>query len=183
MTSLKLGTPAPDFTVQTVSGESFTLGSVRAAGQSVVLVFLRHLGCLPCRAHVVELCRRQAELDQVNAQVLILSFGTLPAVQKWLQETCSSFKVGIDRDRAAYQAYGLERSFWRSRSLRTRWFYFRAWLAGTRSHNASGEDLSQLGGDFIVDRDGRLRLVHPSHDPLDRPSVDELLRVLADLPR
>jgi hypothetical protein len=29
-----------------------------------------------------------------------------------------------------------------------------------------------------VDKSGVLRLIHPSHDPTDRPSVDELLKVL-----
>ena len=82
------------------------------------------------------------------------------------------------RYRSVYTAYGLERSFWRSRSLGTRWFYFRAWLAGTPTHTSEGEDLSQLGGDFIVDPTGRLRLVHPSREPVDRPSVDQLFDVL-----
>ncbi len=38
--------------------------------------------------------------------------------------------------------------------------------------------LSKIGGDFIVDRNGILRLVHPSHDPTDRPSVEALLKAL-----
>jgi hypothetical protein len=37
------------------------------------------------------------------------------------------------------------------------------------------------GGDFIVDKNGVLRLVHPSHDPTDRPSADELLTMLKSI--
>lgn len=181
MTHLRLGEPAPDFALTTVEGEAITLHDVLADGRSAVLVFLRHLGCLPCRAHVTELCDRRAELAALNASVLIVSFGTLPAVQRWLAETCGEFRVGIDRDRSVYTAYGLERSFWRSRSLRTRWFYFRAWLAATPTHTSQGEDLSQLGGDFIVDPSGRLRLVHPSREPVDRPSVDQIFDVLISI--
>ena len=181
MTHLRLGEPAPDFTLTTVEGETVTLHDVLADGHSAVLVFLRHLGCLPCRAHVTELCARSETLAALDARVLVVSFGTLPAVQRWLSETCGQFRVGIDRDRSVYTAYGLERSFWRSRSLRTRWFYFRAWLAGTPTHTSEGEDLSQLGGDFIVDPTGRLRLVHPSREPVDRPSVDQIFDVLTSI--
>lgn len=49
-------------------------------------------------------------------------------------------------------------------------------------HDSHGDDTSQLGGDFIVDKNGVLRLVYPSHNPADRPPVDELLKVLASLP-
>lgn len=113
--------------------------------------------------------------------MFVISFGTLPAVQQWLKETCGDFTVLLDRERTVYKAYGLERSYWRSRSLRTRWVYFKAWMAGKKMHDSHGDDTSQLGGDFIVDRNGILRLVHPSHDPTDRPSVDELLKALKSL--
>jgi hypothetical protein len=45
-------------------------------------------------------------------------------------------------------------------------------------YDSHGDDTSQLGGDFIVDRNGILRLVHPSHDPTDRPSVEKLIEIL-----
>jgi hypothetical protein len=39
-----------------------------------------------------------------------------------------------------------------------------------------GEDVLQLGGDFIVDVQRRLLWTYRSADPLDRPRVDDLLR-------
>ncbi len=128
---------------------------------------------------MAQLCHQKKQLDALNTRVVVVSFGTLPAVQRWLQESCQSFKVLLDPDRRVYQAYGLERSYWRSRTLGTRWYYLKAWLAGKKSHGAEpGEDTSQLGGDFIVDKNGVLRLVHPSHDPTDRPAVENLLQTL-----
>jgi peroxiredoxin len=67
------------------------------------------------------LCARQDEFTQLNTRVFIVSFGTLPALQQWMKETCDSFEVLLDRDRTVYKAYGLERSYWRSRNLKTRW--------------------------------------------------------------
>lgn len=87
----------------------------------------------------------------------------------------------MDPDRSAYRAYGLERSFLRSRSLKTRWYYLKAWLSGKKTFESQGEDTSQLGGDFIVDNTGTLRLIYPSHDPTDRPPVDDLLKILVGI--
>jgi peroxiredoxin len=41
---LKLNAPAPNFTLQTVEGETITLSQVLENGNHVLLVFLRHLG-------------------------------------------------------------------------------------------------------------------------------------------
>jgi peroxiredoxin len=98
-----------------------------------------------------------------------------------MKETCSSFDVLLDRDRSVYKAYGLERSYWRSRNIKTRWVYIKAWLSGQKVHDSYGDDTSQLGGDFIVDRSGILRLVYPSQDPTDRPPVDDLINMLRNL--
>ena len=95
---------------------------------------------------------------------MIISFGTLLALQQWMQETCSTFQVLLDRDRKIYNAYGLERSFWRSHNLKTIWVYIKAWFSGKESHSSHGDDTSQLGGDYIVDRNGLLRFIYPSHD-------------------
>jgi alkyl hydroperoxide reductase subunit AhpC len=127
------------------------------------------------------LCDHQSEFAELDTRILIISFGTFPAVQQWLQETCGDFTVLLDRERTVYSAYGLERSYWRSRNLKTRWVYFKAWLAGKETHDSHGDDTSQLGGDFIVDKSGNFQFIHPSHDPTDRPSVDILLDVLKSL--
>lgn len=127
------------------------------------------------------MCDHQSDFANLNTRILIISFGTLATVEQWLAETCPDFTVLLDRERAVYQAYELERSYWRSRSLRTRWVYFKAWLAGKKTRDSHGDDTSQLGGDFIVDRNGILRFAHPSHDPVDRPSAEELIKTLARL--
>ena len=99
----------------------------------------------------------------------------------WLAETDSQFRLLLDPDRLAYQAYGLERSAWRAWSPRTIWYYIKAKLQGKEQYDSHGEDVHQLGGDFIVDNKGILRFVYRSHDPVDRPSVAELHQVLEAL--
>ncbi|GAB4463417.1 MAG: hypothetical protein Kow0070_23880 [Anaerolineales bacterium] len=71
-----------------------------------------------------------------------------------------------------------------AKKLRPRavWIYIKRWFARGEFYDSHGDDATQLGGDFIVDKNGVLRLVYPSHDPVDRPPVEALLKVLASLP-
>ena len=52
--------------------------------------------------------------------------------------------------------------------------YSRLFRQGRHLERPSGDTL-QLGGDFVVDRDGRLAYAYRSRGPDDRPSVDDLL--------
>ncbi|MBL8045164.1 MAG: AhpC/TSA family protein [Anaerolineales bacterium] len=130
---------------------------------------------------MAQLCAHHAELKRLNTRVLIISFGTFPAVQQWLAETGANFEILIDRERTVYAAYQLERSRLRSRSPRTLWLYFTRWLKGQKFHSSHGDDTSQLGGDFIIDKNGLLRFVYPSLEPADRPPVSKLFQVLQKL--
>jgi len=127
------------------------------------------------------LCAQQEEFTKLNTRVFIISFGTLPAVQQWLKETCVSFTVLLNRERTVYNAYGLEHSRLRSYHPRAVWIYIKRWFQRGEFYDSHGDDTSQLGGDFIVDTNGILRLVHPSHDPSDRPSVEKILGVLKQI--
>lgn len=130
---------------------------------------------------MAQLCQNEEHFERLKTRIVIISFGTLPAVQAWIKTSCVTFQVALDSERTVYKAYGLERSFWRSRNIKTLWYYFRAWLSGKKGFKSPGDDTSQLGGDFIVDKNGIFRLVYPSHDPTDRPPVGFLLDHLQQL--
>ncbi len=129
---------------------------------------------------MAQLCQHEDELRRLNAEVLIVSFSASPLVTAWLHEAGAPFPVLLDRDRTVYRAYGLERSWLRSWSLRTMWRYVQL-LATGRQWRGIQDDSAQLGGDFIVDTAGIVRLAYRSHDPTDRPPVPELLNLLRRL--
>jgi hypothetical protein len=129
---------------------------------------------------VAQLCQHQEELERLNVEVLIVSFGTLPAALAWLEETCSPFHLLLDPERGVYRAYGLERSLWRSWNLKTIWRYVQLLGAGRRWRGIQG-DSAQLGGDLIVGVDGIVKLAYRSHDPTDRPPVEHLLAIFNQL--
>jgi peroxiredoxin len=129
---------------------------------------------------VAQLCQVQDQLSRLKARVLLISFGTLPAAQAWLEETCAPFRLLLDPDRVVYRAYGLERSWRRSWNPRTIWYYAQLLRAGRRWRGIQG-DSAQLGADFILDPQGVIRLAYRSHDPTDRPSPEQLLSLLRQL--
>jgi peroxiredoxin len=126
------------------------------------------------------LCQHLEELEQTNTQVLIITFGSRQGAQIWLKETCSPFRLLMDPDRKVYHAYGLERSFLRSWNLRTILTYVKLLASGRKWRGIQG-DSAQLGGDFILDSQGKILLAYRSHDPTDRPSVQDLLAILRSI--
>ena len=99
-----------------------------------------------------------------------------------MNEVCGTFTVLIDRDQTVYTAYGLERSRLRSWHPRVLWVYIQRWFQRGAFYDSHGDDTSQLGGDFVIDKNDRLRLVHPSHDPTDRPSAEIIIAAIKGEP-
>jgi peroxiredoxin len=129
---------------------------------------------------VAQLAPLHADFQNLNTNVVAISFGDEYWVRAWLAETQSPFPVLLDPTLAAYQAYGLDRSALRSWGVKTLWYYARALGRGEKLLEKRG-DAYQLGGDFIVDADGMVQFAYPSHDPTDRPSIDELCAILRRL--
>ena len=110
-----------------------------------------------------------------------MAFEPEESAEQWREETGVRFTVLLDPDRSVYRAYGLERSVRRTWTLRTIRHYVAAIVRGERLHRPHG-DPYQLGGDFLVDASGIVRLAHRSVDPIDRPSVDRVLDVARRIP-
>ena len=122
---------------------------------------------------------RRAELDAWNAVVVVIGFEA-PRRQRGY---CRGLNLGdwpclVDEGLVAYHAYGLGRlAWWRTFTPASLWGYVKFWRRGHRMPRPKA-DIYQAGGDFVVDPDGRLALVHPGRTPHDRPSVDDILKAI-----
>ncbi len=123
--------------------------------------------------------RHSIKIESLNARLVVVSFGLATQARAWLDETGASFTLLLDPERAAYRAYGLEHSLARSWGMRVWLRYAQLLLAGRQWRGIQG-DSAQLGGDFIVDANGLIRLAHPSRDPTDRPPTSQLLALLSN---
>jgi hypothetical protein len=126
---------------------------------------------------VAQVVAHREQFQAANVQIATISFGSEYWSKVWLQETQSPFPFLVDQEQKAYRAYGLERSALRAWSPRNLLYYAKAKLQGRETLGNRG-DTHQLGGDFVVGENGRVLLAHPSRDPVDRPSIAELLQAV-----
>ncbi len=119
-----------------------------------------------------------------GSSVLVVSQAQPEVLAQYVARQRWDVPIVSDPQRAAYRAFGLERTHWlaffRPRVL---WRYLREMRKGYRVRMpAAGEDVLQLGGDFLLSPDRKVTFAYPSADPTDRPSVAELMRALLSVP-
>ncbi|MEW6473853.1 MAG: AhpC/TSA family protein [Actinomycetota bacterium] len=110
-----------------------------------------------------------------DAVVVAIAFSAPEHVAAYQREQLAPLTVLIDEDRIAYRAYGLgQGSVWKVWGPKIWWAYLKLIARGRRLQRPV-DDTLQLGGDFVVGRDGRLLYAFRSADPDDRPPVDDLI--------
>lgn len=107
---------------------------------------------------------------------MVITFTQVDLARRYRDEIGPGLTVLIDPDRSAYTAYGLERgrftTIWGWRSLRAYTRILRR--RGLSSLRRPVEDTRQLGGDFVVDAQGRLVWAHHGRGPDDRPTAAQV---------
>lgn len=122
-------------------------------------------------------------LADVGCSVLVVSQAKPRILEMYERRQPRSVPVVCDPERAAYRAFGLERTtlgtFLRPKVL---WGYFRGMFRGQGVKKPyEGEDVLQLGGDFILNRARRVVFSYPSADPTDRPSIESIIAAVASV--
>ena len=116
-----------------------------------------------------------------DAAVALVTFTRQRKLRGYRSRLELPYPVLADEERASYRAYGLGRGpWWQVWGLPTLRAYSRLLRGGARLHRPT-EDVHQLGGDFVVDREGKLAYVYRSRSPADRPAVDDLVRAVNEL--
>jgi hypothetical protein len=117
------------------------------------------------------------QIRQAGGDVLAVSFSPPERVAEFLQRTPLPFRLWSDPGGSAYRAFGLGRATWLTFfRLAVLGRYLRLMARGWRvERQAPGDDLLQLGGDFVTDAAGQVVFARPSRVPTDRPTAAELL--------
>jgi alkyl hydroperoxide reductase subunit AhpC len=120
----------------------------------------------------------EAELDALDVAVAIVTFDAGPMAEAYVAQTGIRWPLLVDGERELYRAYGMLRGrAWDLYGPPTIWTYIKL-LARGRRLQKTGSDVTQLGGDVLIDPAGAVRLHHVGRGPADRPSVQELLAVV-----
>jgi peroxiredoxin len=118
------------------------------------------------------------EFRALGAEIVVISFVQPERLSQYLKAHPWPFRVLADPSRTVYRAFGLGSATW-MQILQPRVIarYFGLIFRGRMPHMAH-EDVHQLGGDFVLDRTGRVVFEYRSRDPADRPRVSELLEAV-----
>lgn len=111
----------------------------------------------------------------------MISFGLEEGAKKWLSDTDCPFPMLLDTERQTYHTFGLKRSVLKVWGVTSLVYYAEAMHAGKtlpKPYENVHDDTQQMGGDFILDGEGRVRFLYPSQTNTDRPSVNLLLEEL-----
>ncbi|KAG7219614.1 hypothetical protein INR49_018952 [Caranx melampygus] len=117
-----------------------------------------------------------------SLRVLVVSFGGLEGAQLWLQQTGCTFDMLLDPQRKVYRSFGLGSSYAKVMKFSCLLQYSEYGVAKRDAPDIPPrllEDIYQLGGDFVLDEAGKVIFSHPSKNPLDRPTVTNVLQVAA----
>jgi hypothetical protein len=130
-----------------------------------------------CRAHLGEVQQVWPAIQELGGRVLVINLTRPDQVAAFLRRHPLPFDVVCDPSTEAYRALGLGRASW--------WTFLRpgvigryllALARGTRPAKLhEGDDLLQLGGDFVLDGRHQLVYAYRSRTPTDRPAATELL--------
>ena len=126
----------------------------------------------------------RSRFRRLGTQVVLVGLGTPERARWFCEDRDLPFTCVSDEDRSAHRAYGLKRGTLRQvlgPQVYLRWT--KARLLGDMPLPSArfGEDVMQMPGTFVVDRDGIVRYAHRNRDVTDNPPNEELLAVLADL--
>ncbi|MBW2254313.1 MAG: AhpC/TSA family protein [Deltaproteobacteria bacterium] len=117
-------------------------------------------------------------LDAYDVKVAVVTFEAGFLARAYVQETGLQWPLLVDTDRTLYHAYDmLNASFWDVWGPKTLWAYAKELLGGAKLVKSDG-DISQRGGDVLIDPESIVRLHHVGDGPADRPPVAKLLEVI-----
>jgi peroxiredoxin len=145
------------------------------ADRPVVLVFLRHFGCIHCREHAVQLRDRYEEMQQQGVDLVAIGTGDQRYAGAFVRDEKIPYLVLVDDDAKAARAASVKTASWYRLLHPSTW---RATVAthkrGHRSHSP-GKRVTQLGATFVLGPGDAVRYAHVDADSTDHAAIPDVL--------
>jgi peroxiredoxin Q/BCP len=151
--TLKIGDPAPDFSLPADNGQTVSLKDFR--GKKVILYFYPKDDTPGCTSQACGFRDSYPQIEERNAVVIGVSPDDVKSHQKFKTKFDLPFLLVADTDHALAEAYGV----WAEKSM-----YGKKFMGIQRSH-------------FVIDEEGRLLDVQGKISPAD--SVSQALKILS----
>jgi peroxiredoxin len=143
----------------------------------VLLVFLRHAGCVFCREAMSDLASTRETIEKTGTRIVIVFLGDDRAIDEVLQlYGLSSLDRIHDVDQSLYRAFGLKRGTWRQLAgPRVWWRGMDASFVGGHKQGRTAGDVRQMPGIFLLNQCEVVRSFRHSSAG-DRPLYDAFVR-------
>jgi peroxiredoxin len=131
----------------------------------------------------VLVAEQKKRLDAAGAEVVLVGYDSPSLLAAKIMAGLEvTFRLVLDPERSAYRQWGMGRMSWlRMLSMvRLTGRYLKLLLRGEKFLGFA-PDMGQLGGDFVVDRDGRIAFAHVMRDNGDRVVVEKLVSAVEGL--
>jgi len=169
-----MGAPAPPLDLPTAAGDPWSLATLR--GRNVILSFLGPANCLFCRAHVIHLIQARERIAEAGAEVVLIAHHDPELMMSKMMHSLNlPFVLLFDKTRAAYQRWGLGTVGFKAYVRPGLYLGVARILLRREKSLGHVPDRTQMGGDFVVDRNGKLVFVNRLRSFHDRAKVEDLL--------
>jgi peroxiredoxin len=155
-------------------GTQHRLGDLWAE-QPVVVVFLRHFGCVHCREHAVELRDRYDDLRAEGVELVAVGTGDQRYAGAFVRDEKIPYLVLVDDDAKAAHAASVTFASWYRLLHPTTWRKtITALKSGHRIHSP-GKRVTQLGATFVLGPGNEVRYTHVDADSTDHAAIPDVL--------
>jgi len=146
-----VGTPAPDFTLNSTSGTPVTLSALKGSDKRVLLAFFPMAFTSVCTAEMCAFTEDYDAFGKTGVTVLPISVDSIPTLKEFKAKNSLSVDLLSDFKRDASRAFGtlLEEQFFSNRAY------------------------------FLIDTDGIVRWVHVEDSPGKSRTNAEILAAIA----
>jgi len=155
--ALKVGAPAPDFTIPaSLGGKEFTFRMAEALKKGPVVVYFYPAAFTKgCSIEARDFAQAMPQYQTQGASVIGISSDNIATLNKFSVSECQGkFPVGADSDRKVMKSYDASLGFLTNMASRT---------------------------SYVVSQDGRIAFVHSDMDP--EGHVSKTLKAVSDLKR
>ena len=168
--------PLHDITIQDHRGDNVRLGPLWNE-RPVVLLFVRHFGCIFCKEQLGEAERHRDELEALGAELVVVGNGSVEQAAEFVTEVGTGARVLTDPNRESYCAVDMKRTMRSSMNLKTIAHGVRACRSGFRQTKVAGDPFQQ-GGIVVMSPGDHERYRYVSEEAGDHPPFEQVLDTL-----
>jgi len=111
----------------------------------------------------------------LGCRVVVVAAGSPAGAIDWKRETGVQCSIYVDQNRQLYKIFNLDESISKVWNMKTMVYYAEQMAARRSLHQVvSGDNIHQMGGDFILNNKCELIFAYRSQTPPDRPTVEQL---------